>query len=40
MAACARGRSGAAMAWGAAILLIAALPIGVLVNTKTPARPS
>jgi MFS family permease len=29
-----------AMAWGAAILLIAALPIGVLINAEAPARPS
>jgi hypothetical protein len=29
-----------AMSWGAAILLAAALPIGVLINAKAPARPS
>jgi EmrB/QacA subfamily drug resistance transporter len=29
-----------AMAWGAAILLIAALPIGILISAKVPARPS
>ncbi|HEY5987409.1 MAG TPA: hypothetical protein VIV12_13705, partial [Streptosporangiaceae bacterium] len=29
-----------AMAWGAAILVIAAIPITVLINAKTPARRS
>jgi hypothetical protein len=29
-----------AMAWSAAILLIAALPIGILISAKAPARPS